>query len=66
MSNVIVFTDGGARGNPGPAALGVFIQDANGKSWQESARRLELPRIMSPNIRQLSRLLIGCLLINSN
>ena len=31
MPNIIVFTDGGARGNPGPAALGVFIQDENGK-----------------------------------
>jgi ribonuclease HI len=31
VSNVVVFTDGGARGNPGPAALGVFIQDENGK-----------------------------------
>jgi ribonuclease HI len=25
MSQIIIFTDGGARGNPGPAALGVFI-----------------------------------------
>jgi ribonuclease HI len=31
MPKVTVFTDGGARGNPGPAALGVFIQDENGK-----------------------------------
>ena len=31
MSSIVVFTDGGARGNPGPAALGVFIQDENGK-----------------------------------
>ena len=31
MANVIVFTDGGSRGNPGPAALGVFIQDESGK-----------------------------------
>jgi ribonuclease HI len=31
VSKVTVFTDGGARGNPGPAALGIFIQDENGK-----------------------------------
>jgi len=31
VSKITVFTDGGARGNPGPAALGVFIQDENGK-----------------------------------
>ncbi len=27
MTDIIVFTDGGARGNPGPAALGVFIKN---------------------------------------
>jgi len=31
VSKITVFTDGGARGNPGPAALGVFIEDENGK-----------------------------------
>ncbi len=29
-NKLIVYTDGGARGNPGPAALGVVIQDAKG------------------------------------
>ena len=28
---LIVYTDGGSRGNPGPAAIGVVIQDANGR-----------------------------------
>ncbi len=28
---LIVYTDGGSRGNPGPAALGVAIADAKGK-----------------------------------
>lgn len=28
---LVVFTDGGARGNPGPAGFGVVIQDAHGK-----------------------------------
>lgn len=27
---IIVFTDGGSRGNPGPAAIGVVIKDAAG------------------------------------
>jgi len=27
MKNIITFTDGGARGNPGPAAIGVVIKD---------------------------------------
>ncbi len=26
MEKIIVYTDGGSRGNPGPAALGVFIE----------------------------------------
>lgn len=35
-NRLIIYTDGGARGNPGPAALGVVIQDAEGhtiKNW---------------------------------
>ena len=31
MSQIIVFTDGGARGNPGPAALGVYITNEENK-----------------------------------
>ncbi len=31
MSKISVFTDGGSRGNPGPSALGVYIEDGNGK-----------------------------------
>ncbi len=27
-----IYTDGGARGNPGPAAIGVVIKDASGKT----------------------------------
>ena len=27
MSKIIIYTDGGARGNPGPAGAGVVIQD---------------------------------------
>jgi ribonuclease HI len=40
MPKVIVFTDGGARGNPGPAALGVFIQDENGKELASIGKTL--------------------------
>lgn len=28
--NLIIYTDGGSRGNPGPAALGVVIKDEKG------------------------------------
>lgn len=33
-----VFTDGGARGNPGPAAVGVVIQDSHQKTLFETSR----------------------------
>lgn len=29
-NNLTIYTDGGARGNPGPAAIGVFIVDDKG------------------------------------
>lgn len=35
METIIVYTDGGARGNPGPAAAGVYITDSAGKMLQE-------------------------------
>lgn len=31
MEKIVIYTDGGARGNPGPAGVGVSIQDAAGK-----------------------------------
>jgi len=31
MKKVIVYTDGGARGNPGPAGAGAYIIDEDGK-----------------------------------
>ena len=35
MLDIIVYTDGGARGNPGPAAVGVVIEDRSGKMLKE-------------------------------
>lgn len=31
MSDLIIFTDGGARGNPGPAGIGIVIYDGEQK-----------------------------------
>ncbi len=31
MEKVIIYTDGGSRGNPGPAAIGVWIETLNKK-----------------------------------
>ncbi|HWJ42059.1 MAG TPA: ribonuclease HI family protein [Solirubrobacterales bacterium] len=35
MSRAIVNVDGGARGNPGPAAIGVVVRDAEGGVLEE-------------------------------
>ncbi len=32
MEKLVIYTDGGARGNPGPAGIGVVIQDEKGKT----------------------------------
>ncbi|MBX4191522.1 MAG: ribonuclease HI family protein [Candidatus Doudnabacteria bacterium] len=34
MDKLIIYTDGGARGNPGPAAVGVVIYDAGHKELE--------------------------------
>lgn len=40
MEKVICFTDGGARGNPGPAAIGVYITDEAGTVLRELAQTI--------------------------
>ena len=56
MSKVIIFTDGGSRGNPGPAALGVFIQDEDGK---ELARISKTIGNTTNNIAEYSAIVEG-------
>lgn len=38
MTRLAVYTDGGARGNPGPAAIGVVIKDERGKIIHQFGR----------------------------
>jgi ribonuclease HI len=40
MSKVTVNVDGGARGNPGPAAIGAVLRDADGEILEERAERI--------------------------
>ena len=40
MNNVYVYTDGGSRGNPGPAALGVYITDDKGTKLAAIGKRI--------------------------
>ena len=35
MTKITVYTDGGARGNPGPAGIGAVVTDENGKVVHE-------------------------------
>ena len=35
MEKIIIYTDGGSRGNPGPAGMGVVIADKKGKMMKE-------------------------------
>jgi ribonuclease HI len=37
---LVLNVDGGARGNPGPAAIGVVIADASGEPVEEIAERI--------------------------
>lgn len=40
MKTIICYTDGGARGNPGPAAIGVYITDEKGVMVREVAQTI--------------------------
>lgn len=40
MAEYIAYTDGGARGNPGPAGSGAYITDATGKMLKEAHKAL--------------------------
>lgn len=40
MENIFVYTDGGARGNPGPAAYGVYIENDKGEELYSEGTRL--------------------------
>ena len=40
MSRLTVNVDGGARGNPGPAAIGVVVRDSAGEVLEELGERI--------------------------
>lgn len=40
VKKLIIFTDGGARGNPGRAAIGIVIRTENGQILQEIYQRI--------------------------
>ncbi|MBI2025835.1 MAG: ribonuclease HI family protein [Candidatus Levybacteria bacterium] len=40
MTKIVIYTDGGSRGNPGPSALGVYITDENGNKLFSAGKRI--------------------------
>lgn len=40
MNNINIFTDGGSKGNPGPAAIGIYISDNTGREYLKLAKRI--------------------------
>nr|MDQ3724872.1 ribonuclease HI family protein [Actinomycetota bacterium] len=40
MSWLTINFDGGSRGNPGPAAIGVVVRDGNGKVLEEVGEKI--------------------------
>jgi ribonuclease HI len=53
---LVVNVDGGARGNPGPAAVGAVIQDAGGTVLEERGERIGTA---TNNVAEYRALLLG-------
>jgi ribonuclease HI len=53
---LIVHVDGGARGNPGPAAIGVVVSDPDGAVLDEVAERIG---VATNNVAEYRALLCG-------
>jgi ribonuclease HI len=53
---LVVNVDGGARGNPGPAAIGAVVQDAGGEILEERGERIGSA---TNNVAEYRALLLG-------
>ena len=56
ISKVKIYSDGGARGNPGPAAVGVLICDEKGNELQE---RGEVIGEATNNVAEYTAVIVG-------
>lgn len=56
MGKVTVNVDGGARGNPGPAAVGAVVRDAGGEVLEERGERIGRA---TNNVAEYKALLMG-------
>ena len=53
---LVVNVDGGARGNPGPAAIGAVVQNADGEILEERGERIGTA---TNNVAEYRALLLG-------
>jgi ribonuclease HI len=56
MDKVVVNVDGGARGNPGPAAIAAVVQDTDGLVLQEKGEKIGRA---TNNVAEYRALLLG-------
>ena len=56
MEKLVVNVDGGARGNPGPAAIGAVVQAAGGEVLEERGERIGTA---TNNVAEYRALLLG-------
>ncbi|HXS46465.1 MAG TPA: ribonuclease HI family protein [Solirubrobacterales bacterium] len=56
MEKLVVNVDGGARGNPGPAAIGAVVQSADGEVLEERGERIGTA---TNNVAEYRALLLG-------
>jgi len=56
MEKLVVNVDGGARGNPGPAAIGAVVQSAGGEVLEERGERIGTA---TNNVAEYRALLLG-------
>jgi len=56
MKRLLLYVDGGARGNPGPAGVGVVVLDARGKKIKEFSKYLG---IATNNIAEYNAVIYG-------
>jgi ribonuclease HI len=56
LTKLIVNVDGGARGNPGPAAIGAVVQSAAGEMLEERGERIG---VATNNVAEYRALLLG-------
>lgn len=56
MKKLVVNIDGGARGNPGPAAIGAVVQSPDGEMLEEQGERIG---VATNNVAEYRALLLG-------